>query len=232
MLKKNRLKDSISQKPRGFFSAARIQAGIFCLLLAAGLVISFLLPLRPAVSESEKRTLSVFPAFSVQALFNGSYFRGIDLWFSDTFPLRENIIGINSRLRGFYGIKAIQIKGDVEQGDEIPDVPDQTAAEETAAPPPEQTTPPEPDTTQAAEQGTSQSFGAVLLYGNSAYEYYNFRKDLAGRYAALINSTAAKLNGDLYEIVVPTSTGIMLPDSVKSSINSSDQKRRRTTCTV
>ena len=229
-MKKNRIKDNTSQKRRGFFSAARIQAGVFCLLLGAGLVVSFLLPLRPAVSQSEKRTLSVFPAFSVQALFSGSYFRGIDLWFSDTFPLRENIIGINSYLRGLYGIKTVQIKGEVEQGDEIPDVPGQTAAEETAAPPGGQTTPPEtaapqPATTQAAEQGTTQSFGAVLLYGNGAYEYYNFRKDLAGRYAALINSTAARLDGDLYEIVVPTSTGIMLPDSIKSSINSSDQKK-------
>ena len=59
------------------------------LMLACVTALAWLLPLRPTVSEEEKRPLAAFPEFSAQALFSGDYFAGIDTWFSDTFTLRE-----------------------------------------------------------------------------------------------------------------------------------------------
>ena len=44
-------------------------------------VVAFLLPLRPKVSETEKRELAKFPEFTWSALWDGSYFAGISTWF-------------------------------------------------------------------------------------------------------------------------------------------------------
>lgn len=208
----------------------RVRVAAFGITLGLGLLVSFILPLRPTVSETEKRTLSEFPAFSTKALFDGSYFKGIDLWFSDTFPLRETLITANARIKNLYGIFPVQVHGDVEQGDDIPDAPPPTTApEETSAP--TETTTVKPTTTapviDAPDMADTQSFGAVLMVGDAAFEYYTFKTDIANRYSAMVNATAAKLgdNAAVYAMVVPSSMGIMLPDSMRATVNSSDQNR-------
>ena len=223
--------NGLSRKSNNKKHHRRIAEGIlvllFTLVLACGFVLSLCLPLRPSVSENEKRELSPFPAFSFKALFDGSYFHGIDLWFSDTFPLRESIIAVNSRIQSLHGIGNVQIKGNLEQGDDIPDAPLSTteppsdlALQTTATEPPTTAKEPEDDPDVPRE-----SFDSFLLYGTGGYDYYKFRKDMANRYIGLINRTAAGSNAALYSMVVPISTDIILPESVKKSINSSDQKK-------
>lgn len=222
-------KKPVFQKERNDHAPGNLKILVFMLILAVGFVISFLIPLRPTVSASEKRVLSPFPTFSAASLFEGRYFKDIDLWFSDTFPFREKIISANGALHKLYGINAVKIQGEVEQGDDIPDAPVKPSSTapvpSTSAPESESTTAP-PATTEPPDMATAQTFGAVLLLGNQAFEYYNFRTDMAGRYAALVNKTASKLNGvGFYEMIVPNSTAITLPENMKSSINSSDQKK-------
>jgi hypothetical protein len=102
---------------------SRGKAAIFFLALFAFGIFSMLLPLRPTESMMEKRKLTEFPKFSVEALANGDYTKGIDTWFADTFPLRDTFFQLNSWVRSLYGIKTVEIVGTVEQGDEIPDGP-------------------------------------------------------------------------------------------------------------
>lgn len=102
---------------------SRGKAAVFFLALYAFAVFSMLLPLRPTESAMEKRKLTEFPEFSVQALATGEYTKGIDTWFADTFPLRDMFFQLNSWVQSFYGIKSVQVVGTVEQGDEIPDAP-------------------------------------------------------------------------------------------------------------
>lgn len=217
------------KKERDNTSPVNLKIVVFFLILAIGFVVSFLIPLRPSVSASEKRVLSPFPSFSAESLFEGRYFKDIDLWFSDTFPFREKIILVNGALHRLYGVNAVQIKGDVEQGDDIPDAPlkpSQTSPAPATSAPATQVATTTPATTQAVDLGATQTFGAVLLYGNQAFEYYNFRTDMATRYTALINKTAAKMSGvNFYEMIVPNSTAITLPENMKNSINSSDQQK-------
>ena len=68
----------------------------FLLTLAVLTVVSFIIPLRPTQSQSEKRNLAEFPAFSWDSLVSGDYFDDITLWFSDTFPGRENWLEVSN----------------------------------------------------------------------------------------------------------------------------------------
>ena len=99
------------------------KAFLFFLTLAAFGILSLLMPLRPTESTMEKRKLAEFPEFSVETLADGEYTQDIDLWFSDTFPLRDQFRKLSNWVETFYGVKTVEIIGDLEQGDEIPDAP-------------------------------------------------------------------------------------------------------------
>ncbi len=102
---------------------SRGKTALFFLVLFAFGILSLILPLRPTESEMEKRKLTEFPEFSVQALANGDFTKGIDTWFADTFPLRDVFFQINGWVQSLYGVKTVIITAPVEQGDEIPDAP-------------------------------------------------------------------------------------------------------------
>ena len=91
--------------------------GLLCCLFALGI----LLPLRPRYSDAEKRELKQFPAFSLQGLFAGSYFRDITSWYQDSYPGKEEWMLLASKTKAFYGLQGEQIYGAAEQvKEEIP----------------------------------------------------------------------------------------------------------------
>ncbi|NMP37734.1 MAG: hypothetical protein GX051_06365 [Clostridiales bacterium] len=224
--------------------AEKAKIFIFCAVMLAGAVVSFIMPLRPEYSESEKRKLAVFPAFSTHALFEGTYFDDINTWFSDTFPFREHFMQLNGKLEKVWGIRRVAIHGEVDNGDEIPDVPlieepsssdvppssmpgEQITTTETVpdfttdAPSVSQTTPSQSDEVK------TQTLGAVLIVGDSGYEYYNFNQTAATSYINTVRRAASLLEGkaNLYLLLTPTSIDITLADSVRSTVKSSDQKK-------
>ena len=95
---------------------------LFFITLGLITALAWCLPLRPTVSEKEKRELERFPDFSLSAVADGSYFEQIGLWFSDTFPLRDSWIGADQSIRRLHGSSDIVIYGDTENADDIPSV--------------------------------------------------------------------------------------------------------------
>ncbi len=196
---------------------------------------------RPSYSEVEKRELTKFPKFSIDALVSGDYFDDISLWFSDTFPLRDEFVSLNTKLTNAFGINTVQVHGDIQQGDEIPDITssEQTAAtdssqtESTTEPtlesqPQSQPEPqPQPQPEPEPQLPAVEQLGAMLIVDNAAYEYYNFNQATADNYAATVNRAAAILEGKskVYDMIIPTSMAITLPESYSGSTNSSDQKK-------
>ena len=85
--------------------------GLLCCLFVLGV----LLPLRPRYSDAEKRELKQFPAFSLQGLFAGSYFRDISSWYQDSYPGKEEWMLLASKTKAFYGLQGGQIYGAAEQ---------------------------------------------------------------------------------------------------------------------
>lgn len=69
-------------------------------------------------------------------------------------------------------------------------------------------------------------YGVIAAVGNSGYELYTYLDGAAKNYASVISSVADDLSGicPVYDMVVPTSTGITLPDKYYDSITSSNQK--------
>lgn len=209
----------------------------FFLALGILTVFAWILPLRPTVSEKEKRTLEPFPAFSLAAVADGSYFSDISLWFSDTFPGRDGWIMAAQRLESLYGDSSVTVYGSASAGDKIP-VPatakPSAAAEETSAP----AATAEPAATPeeaAASTPTSEAepvwggenpddelvtLGAVIQIGDSAYTYTSFSQYYSDAYAANITRAADLLAGKcrVFDVFVLHGTTLMLPRDYRESI--------------
>lgn len=217
-INKKKYRDYIMKK------AAIYKIVVFLVVILAGAILSFIIPLRPTVSVNEKRTLTKFPEFSVESFLNGEYFKGIDTWFADTFPFRDQLMACNDKMVSMYGIRDTAIHGDVVKGDEIPDVdididdinkitadgtnpaenetPD---GSETPAETEESTKTPETNSQTTGEDikdssGESaatagEQIGSVFIYGDSAYDYYGFSQKYSDAYINMVNALAEKIDG-------------------------------------
>lgn len=119
--KAKRTEETSPEKPKKDFPYAKVfslaMTGLLCCLFVLGVI----LPLRPRYSDAEKRELKQFPAFSLQGLFAGSYFRDITSWYQDSYPGKEEWMLLASKTKAFYGLQGEQIYGSAEQvKEEIP----------------------------------------------------------------------------------------------------------------
>lgn len=223
-MEKKKQKSKYSKK---FISNVRNYIKLYKLILPAaffgvmiiGMLIAMIYPIRPTFSEKEKRELAKFPSFSFATLFDGSFFKGIDTWYSDTFPMRERLIsnaGKLSEMRGF-GDRIYGLNDNIQQTIPDPVQPGSTNPDETTEP----TEPPIPDQIDAV----TQSLSNIVVIGDAAYEYCAFNQKVADKYASVINKTAAAMKGKgrVFSMLVPTSTDIMISDNVRKTINSCDQ---------
>lgn len=220
-------------KGRVFRPKARYAIPFF-ITLAALTVISFIIPLRPTQSYSEKRSLAEFPDFSVEALVSGDYFEDITLWFSDTFPGRENWIDVFRRMKSFYGKSDILIQGDIPLGSEIQEIPDTAPPEtevpeatepeqtETAAPPAEELQEVTAPTTPIEEWGglnveaAEINVGAVIQIDDFAMGYFSFAEPTTEWYARGVNRLTEILADKDVRVISappPPAIGIMVEDA-------------------
>lgn len=112
------------------------------------------------------------------------------------------------------------------------------AASDSSSPVVAATPAPSPDTQQdydsltpAAERDITdaqvQAFNTMMVVGDSGYRYYTFDKDLSIAYIKLIAATQKKL-GDtakVFQMVIPSATDIMLPQSFLVDYSTSDQQK-------
>lgn len=215
-------------------TARIVITGTLVLALTFG---AFILPLRPKVSEAEKRPLARFPEFSFSSLFSGEYFSGISSWFSDTVPFRDSLVELNSKIQHLLGTATV-LKGfnEAKAGDDIPDTPNTAPvteapgvsdiSSETTAQPDSSTAAPETEP-QGEYDGLVQKFDSILVAGNAGYEYYNFNQAAADAYIAAVNAAGNKLGGraSVYSMIIPTSIDITLDARVRKKVNVSDQKK-------
>ncbi len=194
----------------------------FVALLVLGLVVGLLFFARPSTSELEKRELTAFPEFTWDSFLNGSFLSDVALWYSDTYPLREPLVMLDQSLKKLYGVQTdTMMVGGKVQADEIPP--------EEEPPAPKNTRPQVevPTEEQMAAEVQNQIMSGLYVKNGAAYSIYYFSKDSVDAYATAINECAEGLEGEaeVYSLLVPTNSAVMLPDSEVESLGGTDQQK-------
>ncbi len=215
----------------------------FFLALTVLTIVSFVIPLRPTQSYTEKRNLAEFPDFSVEALVSGSYFDDITDWFSDTFPGRESWISLSDYISGLHGHSEITIQGDIPVGDDFPmELPEEPApsepssteqtissdSTEPAAEDQEETEPLEEDW-GGVEMNTDDLIrvNSVIQIGDSAFSGLGFSANESARYTKTISTFADKMAEKGVRVVSappPTAIGIMVEEEYLEMLRSVSQQ--------
>lgn len=191
-------------------------------------LISLIIPLRPKTSDIEKRTLTRFPKPSLETLWNGEFFEGVNTWYADTFPFRDLLISGNMEMRTAYGIQKNQLYGSMKTaGKDTGETEKKTAEKEKSGKSTE-------ENDRTVEEGkkkrevtqVQEQFGAVYIADNTAFNLYGFNQEAVDQYISAVNALASKVAGDVkvYDMIVPISSGIYLDQKLQKDLGSSDQK--------
>lgn len=81
---------------------SRFISGCFCAFLGGLLLWHAVIPDRER-SETENRLLTQMPSFSWEALADGSFTKGVEDYFADQFPMRDQWTGLKARLEQAMG---------------------------------------------------------------------------------------------------------------------------------
>ena len=175
---------------------------------------------RPSTSALEKRELTKFPKISLSGIWDGSFFSGVDTWYSDTYPLREALIGADHKLEGLYGARSQQLVTNGEKADEIPVENEEVDLEELAKKLADEEGKGANDVDEAAERA-----GSIYITKNCGYGVYYFSESGSAKYCLLVNKVAKALEGKatVYSLLAPISEGVMLSDDARKSTGGSDE---------
>ena len=110
------------ENKRALAKESRIRVRVIAGIVGVFFLIGLLFPLRPKESAAEKRKLAEFPKMTFAALSDGSYFTDLETWYSETYPLREVMIKLNTKWTRIYGVRSSAIYGAATaEADEIPE---------------------------------------------------------------------------------------------------------------
>ena len=192
---------------------------IFVGFLSLGFLLGNIWFVRPKKSETEKRELTKFPAFTLATFANGQYFSQVSTWYSDTYPLRDAFIGMNQSFKTLYGIHSgDQMVGTIQDGDEIP-----TDSKEKKI----KKDPVVPDSTTLEAEVTDQIMAGLYIQDGAAYGGYSFNQEAADTYIDALEGLAKELDGTttVYSLLIPNNSAIVLDDETCAKLGGSNQKQ-------
>lgn len=147
------------------------------------------------VSEMENRKLAGFPKYSDSTLWNGKYFKSIETYYADNFPLRDKWISFSSSLRSKFGFQSAEIKMYDESNDaEANEKKDSVIKEEVVH------SGPLPD-----DGATGEVKKRVFVFKNRAFEMFGGGPGMGKAYADVINSYNRLLSPhvQVYNLIIP-----------------------------
>lgn len=179
---------------------------IFIVAMALFFVIGLAFFLRPTVSDTEKRELTKFPDFTIESFLSGEWTSQVGLWFADTYPLREGMIGANQAIEEIYGIKGEQ----VISGGDADDIPDKPVSGDVVFNP--------------TDDGGGEKVQGMYVNGDTAYQLYAFNQQNSDSYVSLINKFASQVEGkaEVYDMIVPLHYQIALSKDTAKKYGASD----------
>ena len=185
----------------------------------------------------------------MEALVSGDYFDDITLWFSDTFPGREDWVAISQYTTNFHGYSEVAFDGEMTMSDQIPletiptptkpapeepepSVPaesEETQAQETA---PQETAPAETEPEVTEEEAPEEmdisefSLGAAIQIGDTGYNQLGFSKIHSDRFVDAVNNFAAAMTKKGVRVIscpAPTSVGVLVEEAYLAQLGCAPQ---------
>lgn len=165
---------------------------VFCGILLLGAIASLAMK-KDSVSVIENRKLATFPEYFDSTLWNGKYFKDIEAYYADNFPLRDKWIGFSGTVRSKFGFESTEIK--------IYDpANDAEANEKTDTIKNEITSGPLPD-----DGATGEVKKRLFVFKNRAFEMFGGGPAMGKSYAAVINGYNRLLGPgvQVYNLIIP-----------------------------
>ncbi len=97
-------------------------AALMCILFFGALFTLFFISIfdtDKTVSETENRNLATMPEITAQTLFDGSFMTDFEVYYTDTFPFRDELMQLHNTMSDFFsGTRTSEDIVLVERGDE------------------------------------------------------------------------------------------------------------------
>lgn len=198
----------------------RISILLFAFVMTIGTITGLAFFIRPKQSMLEKRELTAFPAFTLNSFLDGSYFSDISLWYADTFPGRDRLMSVNNSIASLNGVHPKTQVLSTAKADEIGQK--QEEQEEEKKEPAKI-----PDTFALQEEIQGQITAGLLVQNGAAYGGYYFNQAACEQYVNAVNRAANELDGitNVYSILVPNNSAVMLDKETQEKLGGSDQKQ-------
>ncbi len=206
--------DQKRRKARGIQKILCLVAVVLFVVPLFALGVTSLVDKDKTVSEKETRALKARPAFTLQALFNGSFTKNFEEYYADTFPLRDFFLSVNQKLSnvltqaaGKNDLVLIEKEGKDDFGGEaLTEEPkkDVTQEQETKAP-----YQPQVNDDEVYENG----YILIDKDRKAALEIYGIDKTKIRKYTDVVNRLAQKLSAQkIYALLAPTATEFYSPE--------------------
>lgn len=207
--------DQKRRKARGIQKMLCLVAVVLFVVPLFALGVTSLVDKDKTVSEKENRALKAKPAFTLQALFNGSFTQDFEEYYADTFPLRDFFLSVNQKLSnvltqaaGKNDLVLIEKEGKDDFGGEaLMEEPkkDATQEQETKAP-----YRPQVNDDEVYENG----YILIDKDRKAALEIYGIDKTKIRKYTDVVNRLAQKLSAQkIYALLAPTATEFYSPEA-------------------
>jgi hypothetical protein len=168
-----------------------VNTAIFCGLLLIGGIASLSMK-KETVSAMENRKLASFPKFTDSALWSGTYFRKIEEYYADNFPLRDKWMNVSGKFRNSIGFHSSEIK--IYENVNNPEANEKDTLENKI------NDGPLPDDGAVGEKKKG-----VFVFKNRAFEMFGGGAGMGKAYADVINSYNQLLSPDIqvYNLIIP-----------------------------
>lgn len=226
-----RLKLSPSKLKR----VSRLNIVLLIGIISLFLLGAVLLP-KPTESAIEKRELAKKPEFSVQKLFSGELTREYEVYFSDTFPMREWMVSLSAVLDESKGVRPDDVRIVAPAAEQQPaaqnvstasnsSAQDESVADEsnaddgTIASDAAEESPSAPVNESAAGPATVSN--GIMVYNGRAMSLFGGSGQSAKQYANVLNTYQKELPGvQIYNAVIPTSIEFYVPEKYRNTTSS------------
>lgn len=206
------------KQKKKFIIMTRLCSVVLCLcLMITGCLMGASFFARPSTSLLEKRKLTQFPQFSVSAFLDGQFFSDISTWYSDTFPMRDTLIGVSQKMKNHYGIRQkTMVVGNKKKADKIPTKKKIKKEVKTVEVPKDYS---------FDEDMQNQILSNLYVKDGAAYSMYYFVQNSADVYIQAMNLFASRLKGTskVYSLLVPNNS-VVLSDEELQRLGGSDMK--------